>query len=145
MHRAPARAAAGLIPEDSAIPFPSTGIHALLAWEDPAEVQRIYSAWRGPPGPPEFLGSLDAYRAELANIRRRGFVELPTSIPVPELVLSTSAAVVFDSHARPLLALALAHPTSAHRPTHRYFGGALRSTADTVTEAILGRTPESYA
>ena len=34
--------------EGTPVPFPSASIHAMLAWEDPALADRLYSAWTSP-------------------------------------------------------------------------------------------------
>jgi DNA-binding IclR family transcriptional regulator len=132
------------MPENRANPFPNLVNLVLLAWEDADEVARIYRAWLPTEGAPPYLRSLAAYEAELKSVRRVGYIEKPFQPRIPELLISVTAATVFDSGARPVLALALYSLTSAREPVHRYHGRALRAVADAVTQSICGRTPEDY-
>ena len=63
---------------------------------------------------------------------------------IPELLVSITAATVFDTHRRPVLALALSSPTSAREPVYRFYGERLRVVAETVTRAIGGNPPAEY-
>jgi DNA-binding IclR family transcriptional regulator len=131
-------------PEDVPLPFPTSLVHVFLAWGDPIEAQRIYATWSPPADAPPFLASWDAYAAELAAIRRHGYAEISLPIPGREILNAVTVAAVFDANRRPLLALSLADPTSAHAPVYRYHGEPLRAAAEAVTRAIGGRLPEDY-
>jgi DNA-binding IclR family transcriptional regulator len=125
------------------VPFPSGVASVYLAWEDPAEVDRIHELWRASAAAPEHPQSLASYQAELVAIRGRGYHVGQAPTPFPDLLICYSEAPVFDEHGHATLVVTITSLMSVQNPTPRYYPDDIQRIARTITRAIGGREPSN--
>jgi IclR family transcriptional regulator, acetate operon repressor len=114
---------------------------ALLAAMASEEMERIASGGL-PRETAKTIGTLNALRQELTEVRRRGYA---VDDEENAIGLRCVAAAIYDEHARPFAALSLSGPTARIEDKMiEPLGNAIRDAADSITKALGGRNPTPF-
>ena len=88
------------------------------------------------------IGTLNALRQELSEVRRRGYA---VDDEENAIGLRCVAAAIYDEHGRPFAALSLSGPTARIEDKMiEPLGAAVRDAADSITKALGGRNPMPF-
>ena len=110
---------------------------ALLAAMGAEEAERVAAMHGLPAETGKTIGSIEGLRAELEQVRRRGYAVDDEENAVG---LRCVAAAIYDEHAQPVAALSLSGPTARiDDKLLAPLGAAVREAADEITGSLGGR------